>query len=205
MSTLKCYLVDCGQENGAQLYFAATPGQAKRQCANEEGCDFIEIGSCKRRPRYDVYAPGPVPPIVLIGDGWWYECAGCGHRVEEDMDDTTANGEALRATVHERYPEYVWCSESCRDTDVAEMEAKRARLASAREKIAAKFPATIIDHIWEAADGEIRAQLKVPGMQGLVSWQLGTAFVGVHPDDLEAWKRYEAALSSQSAEGECNG
>lgn len=195
---LKCYLVDCDQDNGAQLYFAQTPGQAKRQCADEEGCDFTAVSSCIRRPRYDKYAPGPVPPAVLIEDGWWFECAECNRRVNDDMEETDENGEMLCPTSDERYPDYIWCSSACRDKDIAGREAKRARLAVAKAEVAALYPGSEIDHIWEAGDDKIRAMVIVPGLKYRVNWEQGSSTIGVHPDDIPAWQAYKASLKERT-------
>jgi hypothetical protein len=125
---MKAFLVDCEQENGAQLYFADTRGQAKMLAANEEVIEITEVASCHRKSEYDEYSPGPVPPSVLLKDGWWFECSGCGKQIwdDSDEDDPVFAGQS------------VWCSASCKENDEVR-ESKRKADLEALEKRASRF------------------------------------------------------------------
>jgi len=133
---VKCFIVDCEQENGAQLYFAESHNQAKCHAANEAGIEYVEVTSCRRKPEYDQYSPGPVPTKVLIEDGWWFECYGCYRTVSsnemyDDDADKELDGSFLAINQNERFCLYPPPAMS-RDNQAPIRGADRAYLAAAR-------------------------------------------------------------------------
>lgn len=87
MSTLKAYQVRESSEGHCVIRFATSSAAARREGAAELDTCWEGIESCNRTPEFDQYAPGPVPPLVLIEHGWWIECTYCGRRVSEDEYD----------------------------------------------------------------------------------------------------------------------
>jgi hypothetical protein len=186
---MKAFLVDCEQENGAQIYFAETANQAKCYAANEEGIEYIEVTSCRRRPQFDQYAPGPIPPKVLIEDGWWFECHGCNRRVEEDMHDyweddgpTQPDGPVYRG-------QGVWCSTNCQaKSDAREAEARR----KSEETIAAvrsQWPGVGKVVPYMRGDGKECAWFEFGGTYH-ATWVVGEDTVHVAGQDVAAWKAF---------------
>lgn len=84
---LKAYEVRDDGEGYCIITFATNSATARREGASELGTDWDSIESCTRKPEFDSYAPGPVPPLVLIEHGWWFECQRCGIRVSSEMDE----------------------------------------------------------------------------------------------------------------------
>lgn len=83
MTALKAYTVHDSDECSV-VVFAKTGIEARVAGAREMDTDFSGVESCRRFPAVDSYAPGPVPPLVLIEHGWWFECSGCYDRVGTD-------------------------------------------------------------------------------------------------------------------------
>ena len=84
MSQFKAYVVrDDGGDGECCIRFAKHPVVARREGANELNTDFESV-ECRRAKEFDEYVPGPVPPLVLIEHGWWFECMGCDQRVTND-------------------------------------------------------------------------------------------------------------------------
>lgn len=83
---LKCFVVHDGDE-GWSIQFAKSGVEGRRWGANEIGCDFEDIESCRRKPEWDRYAPGPVPTAAQIKGGWWVSCCQCERMITEDGAD----------------------------------------------------------------------------------------------------------------------
>jgi len=189
---MKAYLVDCDQENGAQLYFAETANQAKCHAANEEGIEYIEVASCLRRPQYDQYAPGPVPTKVLIEDGWFFECSGCNRRVEEDMSEiwdeddepVAVDGPVYRGNA-------VWCSTQCQQRD-DEREAQRKREnQAAKDAVLAKWPKAEKVTLYMRGDHKQCAWFTFGG-KNAAQWVVGEDVVHVAQEDVVIWTDFAA-------------
>lgn len=115
MNELKAYQVREDYEGYAVIVFATNGATARRIGASELNTEFEDIESCTRQPLLDKYAPGPVPPLVLINEhGWWMECLECGRKVCADMADDLEN-EGLNPDDFEplEHGEYVFCSSAC--------------------------------------------------------------------------------------------
>jgi len=192
MSALKAYLIDCDGEYGAQLYFASTRGRAKAEAANDSDCCIVDILSCRRKPEYDIYAPGPVPPSVLMEDGWWFECSGCGRNVYADEDE---DGNELCPVIETRQ---VWCSPECKRRQ-EEREAKwtMERVAAERAAVSATvaaFPGVLVKRVNPQSRQRTYVEFLLPDQKTVVSWEVGSKHVGVLPAELEAWERYQDAI-----------
>ena len=191
---MKAFLVDCEQENGAQLYFAPTRGKAKAMAANEEGINITEVSSCQRKPEYDEYSPGPVPPSVLLKDGWWIECSGCGKQVWDDCDedDPVFSGQS------------VWCSAACKERDEVREASRKADFAAlekrATEATLARFPGVSVYLVTERYHRpEPYVHFHVPGDTQGIGWEVGSGFVECAPIDRAAWDAYEDRRATERA------
>lgn len=192
------FLIDCNGEHGEQVYFAEKRGQAKAMAANEEGVDFTDVVSVRRKPEFDQYAPGPVPIPVLLAAGWWYECWTCSQHVYEHTEDAVV--EQSR----------VWCSDACRKRGEAREERDRAQVllmeTRAREATLARFPGVTIHRVIQPYHlDEPLVHFRVPGMaDGYVAWEVGSKFVHVAPSDYPAWEAYEVSRLASSSPAPSN-
>lgn len=92
MKRLKAYYVTDGNDSSC-IHFATNSATARREGANEMGVDWEDVDSCNRRPEFDQFAPGPVPPAALIEAGWWFECSECQTHVTEDTAARVIDGQ----------------------------------------------------------------------------------------------------------------
>ncbi len=191
---LLCYLVDCDGEYGAQVYFAKTRGQAKAMAANEEECRITEVVSCRRKPEWDTYSPGPVPIKVLMEAGWGYECSGCGQMVYEGGECYHGDNDESCDTEPVYTLTQVWCCQSCRDASeirgakrkIEEAEARRAALAA----FAAKWPEVKPSKVIERYTG-ICVEFHIPGAEDSVLWEVGSDSIWISWRCMEAWYAWE--------------
>lgn len=86
MSNLKCFVVHDGDE-GWSIQFSTHAVKARRMGANEMNVSFDEVESCKRKPGWDKYAPGPVPILATMAEGWRWSCCHCERMICEDGPD----------------------------------------------------------------------------------------------------------------------
>jgi len=86
--TLKAYSVCENDERTGAIYFAKHAITARRWGANEHADGEISYVTCHRAPWADHCADtGIVPAWLMIHNGWHFECAGCGHRIDSDFLD----------------------------------------------------------------------------------------------------------------------
>lgn len=85
---LLCFHVDgegCEAED-QEVLFARTSIEAKRRWANRHDWppNVLAGISAIRKPEWDKHAPGPVPALEMIGEGWYFECHGCNYMINSD-------------------------------------------------------------------------------------------------------------------------
>ncbi|MDY8108278.1 hypothetical protein U0C82_03825 [Fulvimarina sp. 2208YS6-2-32] len=89
----------------------------------------------------DRYAPGPVPHSAMVAEGWWFDCAGCGMRIDSDaMWEHKLDWRGVIGAGDG----YTYCCAKCRADDIA-MRASRkaaesAALADMRRQALAALP-----------------------------------------------------------------
>ncbi|MCA9368265.1 hypothetical protein KC887_08500, partial [Candidatus Kaiserbacteria bacterium] len=92
-------------------------------CRTIDNAERLGDPSLERQPAYDDWAElGYVPPLVLIADGWHFECDHCGFEVDQDDDGKPV-------AIGRR----VFCNENCAAIHVvrgAELFRRRDRLWS---------------------------------------------------------------------------
>jgi hypothetical protein len=123
------YEVSDGDEQMV-IIFASTNAAARRLGAKEMDIDFDEVDSCRRRSQYDQYSPGPVPPLVLIDNGWWFECHGCGRKICADPWDEENETDVGPENAVQAPGSGLYCSEVCKaDSDQQKAECKAVEAA----------------------------------------------------------------------------
>lgn len=190
MKKLKAYTVHDGGDHSV-IQFATSNVVARREGANELGCEFNEVDYCKRSPEFDEYEPGPVPPLVAIKHGWWFECRHCGQQTDEYSEGPIieeGNG--------------VFCSPVCEMADYIKSRAQVAADVALLDVFDAKFPGAIVLHAYASLDGyrlEAGTQFgprgsngsmitfKFPGGDGVGRWVLGDEDVTVDRADIPAF------------------
>lgn len=81
---LKAYIVQEECEGTGGVVFARSNVEARRFGADEyNGGDFSGL-SVNRAKGWDKYEKSGVPISEMIYDGWYFECHGCGQRMDED-------------------------------------------------------------------------------------------------------------------------
>lgn len=117
---IKAYQVQ-GDEYGC-IVFATNSATARREGGNELGLEFEEVESCRRAKWADKYSgvKGGVPPMVMIENGWWQECAHCGHQITiEDIDDgfEGEDGNIIKLNPVEN-GHIIYCNQDCFDREM---------------------------------------------------------------------------------------
>lgn len=184
MKPLKAYQVHDGDE-GWSIQFATNSATARRHGANEIGCEWEEIESCRRMPVLDQYAPGPVPASALLAAGWWFECMHCGTQVYDDHEGHLTEGQN------------VYCSERCSQKEWLDRRTRQRAEADLIELFEAKFPGCAIVHVHvyrtlEAKEhkndgGKALVRFSFPGAQHQSTFEFGDDFVSVPMIDIDAW------------------
>jgi len=140
---MKCFQVttDWADDEDTRLYFAKSHIEAKRRYVNEFGYGNEIAGvSAVRKPEWDDFAPGPIPPLELIDAGWWFECLQCNELVNSDLEGE--DGRDLEPVEHGC--DSVFCSPACASRFEWEMAFRkrwhRRLMIGMSQKLAAMFP-----------------------------------------------------------------
>lgn len=138
----KAYEVQDNYEGHAVVVFATNNTTARRAGASDLGIELDCVEYCKRAPHLDQYAPGPVPPLVLIEHGWWFECGHCGRRVSNDMaEELELDGlDSANFVPRPAGDSGVFCSASCESHDHMATRGREEAEEALREVFEAKFP-----------------------------------------------------------------
>jgi hypothetical protein len=92
-------------EGHHEVIFAKSSIAAKKKWSAMHWDGHEIAGICsQRKPHFDCYSPGPVPPLALIHEGWWMECWGCGVSIYEGV---------LESPVE--HGSWIFCSQNCMD------------------------------------------------------------------------------------------
>jgi hypothetical protein len=195
---LKAYMVTEDSEGHACIVFATNSATARREGGNELGVEWEGVESCKRSPEYDQYAPGPVPNMVLIDHGWWFECSHCGRRVSDDMaqeaEDDGLNPDNFEAV---ESGDWIFCSHECLATDRLEKVQRKAAEAAMVEYVTTMWPQAIVTHVHVygprlEADRSCYAMFSFPGSERDAEWKFPEDTITIMKSDLDAWNAYKA-------------
>lgn len=191
---LKAYVVSEPNEGECVVVFATQNVVARREGANQLGCEFEGVQSCTREPEFDQYAPGPVPLHATLAAGWWHTCSGCQCEFEQTglrhSEEPTPEWFAPIED-SQRHP---YCCQACMMRDWQEGRLRKARESAAIEYALARWPQAI--KVWVhcrnnhsrdfAPDG---CHLLLPQLKDQVTWQFGEGTVGVSQRDVEMFQR----------------
>lgn len=200
MSELKAYQVTEPMDGHAVVVFETNGAAARRKGAAKLEAAFEDIESCCRVPEFDAYAPGPVPPLVLIDNGWWFECLECNRRVSLDMEEELED-EGLDPASFQPVEQgsSVFCSSACQhkyETD----KIKKAEAKAELERIfLEKFPgATVVSvHLgghnlndpYSGFNSAVYVLFTFPGSKrGNCKWVYGEEVCLISTGDLDAFQ-----------------
>jgi len=153
------------------VVFARSNIEARRMGANLLNMDEIAGLTVQRRPDLDQYADTGVPARVLVEEGWWFECHGCGLRINDyRMEDAGLPVSGIVGYEQGR----VYCSHACRMESRAEDAARdafgKAFLDMLQDMVRARFPGAEIHF------GDGRHHASVPRYWPLVAQQAVVEF-----------------------------
>lgn len=185
---------DC--EGHAVIVFHHHGMAARREGANELGSEF-EYVECSRAKQYDEYADkGYVPPLVLINDGWWFECCHCGRRCEEEGYDYDTDEPIPVEDMIEAGRQSVYCNQSCKDAREAEIKERNEKFEAFKEKILESRPDLDFTE-WTGGWPWITmtGKFMFPGSKygGSVRDDEGELTWWIANGDKDAWDEYESA------------
>ncbi|MCK9394173.1 MAG: hypothetical protein M0Q44_01100 [Methylobacter sp.] len=146
---LKAFEVRDNDEGHCTIQFATNSATARREGASELNVDWESVESCRRKPEFDSYAPGPVPPLVLIAHGWHFECSECYRQVSDDMgedleaEDLNPNDFVPRG--HGKHG--VFCSEACEEKHTEDLRLNKDAKAELLRIFNEKFPGATVQHV----------------------------------------------------------
>ncbi|KWR88811.1 hypothetical protein [Cupriavidus sp. IDO] len=180
MKPLKAYEVHDGGDNW-EIVFATNSATARREGGSEMGCDWDGVEYCRRRPALDQFAPGPVPPLALIEQGWHFECFHCGCRVDEEMEEIEADPDFDTWSDPEpvQKGQFVYCSQSCASMDAARRRGRKAAEAALIDLVETKYPGSTATHAHvygdrlESEHGHCSATFTFPGGKFAATYKFG--------------------------------
>lgn len=195
---LKAYEVREPDEGHCVIRFATNNATARREGANELDIDWESVESCQRKPHFDHYAPGPVPPLVLIDFGWWFECHHCGRQVDNYMSERLEDDGLDPADFTPVASGHaVYCSEACQAKHGAEQRANKAAQAALIELFEAKYPECSIKrvHVYgtkleppdKSGGFKCSVQFMFPGAKYGATYEYGQKDLYVAQGDLPAY------------------
>ncbi|WP_440221875.1 hypothetical protein ACQQ2N_12325 [Dokdonella sp. MW10] len=201
---MKAYTVSEEYEGHACVVFATNSATARREGASMLDLDWTEVDSCRRAPQFDDYCPGPVPPLVLIAAGWWFDCHHCGQRIEADTEESD-EGEPLDPC---EVGQSVYCTPECLARARFRRTARAQAVAAMCELVTTRFPAATVTrvHVYgtklEKAESHLHgirssATFTLPGLNYPAHYNFGEAYM-VSNVDVEAFDRLYGPPSQAS-------
>lgn len=197
--TLKAYEVRESDEGHCVIRFATSNAAARREGADELGTDWYGIESCQRKPEFDQYAPGPVPPLALIEHGWWFECVWCGRQVSNDMDEEDDEGMPLPDGPAVAIGQSVFCCAEHAAQQMARWRGNAAAKNALCELIYTHWPEAQVVHVHVYGDrleyqdpaqgGWLTSiEFRLPGLKYPVEYHWGCPDMWVTQHDVDAFK-----------------
>lgn len=192
--TLKAYQVSEPYEGEAVVVFSRSSVEARRKGADALGTEFRGVESCRRAPELDRYAPGPVPPMALLENGWWFQCVNCGTQVSMDSEEDD-DGNALVPCVS---GQDVYCSPACRSARLAYERSRHAAISALVEWVQTRYPSatriqphvysSTLERVAQNAPPRSSVSFKLPELSHPVVWEFGHTQVKVSTQDIEVFQ-----------------
>ena len=204
----KAFAVEDGSEECSILVFARDHNHARRLgYGSLSAGDYMET-TARRVPAADHLIPegckGWVEddPKVQHSAGWWLSCGFCEHRVAEDgCEECLEEGDEEKEMLAPIYMgSWTYCSEECRENEIARVEREARRVEGVKAVVLAKFPGVTITHVDYTGEG---AAFDFPGGKQGVRWNIASEELLIAPIDFDAWAKYRgkpidlAAISEQ--------
>lgn len=212
---LRAFVVQEDTESTGGIVYARHAIVARRKGASEFNSGEFHGVTCRRAPWADAYAPGPCPKLVMIDNGWWFECRGCGRKIKDDPDsffkDEVSHQDAVEIGSE------IYCSPHCRQRDLAEhtrIEARKLRaLQALRDQLWKLCPGVVLtnkDHAYVTRDDgrltvrQVHIHFTFPGsIHGPGSFRFNRPgeepVLYVPGGDLEAWNTWRASQRKAAA------
>lgn len=204
---LKAYEVRADDFDGGGsvvITFATNNATARREGAAKLDLEWHDIDSCRRAPQFDQYAPGPVPPLVLIEHGWWFECGWCGAKVDADNEQEDDDGNLLPYEAPVAIGSTVYCCAAHAGMDLARKRGNAAAKNALCELVYTRWPEAQIIRVhvcgdrldykdpdqdgWLQGGWLTSAEFTLPGLKYPVTYHWGHPKVWVTQHDLDAFK-----------------
>ncbi|WP_300750267.1 hypothetical protein [Janthinobacterium sp.] len=206
MKKLKAYEVREPDEGHSCIIFATNNATAHREGANELNVDWEGVEHCRRAAQFDTYAPGPVPSLVLIEHGWWFECHQCGRKIDEYMScELEHEGLDPSDFTPCETGQMIFCCAACQAQFYAKRRANKAAKVALIELFEAKFPnCTIKDiHVYGAKlepsekghGSKCSVSFLFPGAKYGATFEYGNSDLYVANGDVEAFREWAPTLS----------
>jgi hypothetical protein len=107
---------------------------ARREGATELGLPEEEV-ICERKREYDRFAEyGRVPPRQMLADGFWFDCAHCGARIQGDNPHTPLSNIVVDSDGE------VFCQAECAVAHEPIRLKRNQRFESFKKKIRKRYP-----------------------------------------------------------------
>lgn len=174
---MKAFIVQETDEGTGGVIFAKSNIAARKIGASEYNGGEIGGMSVHRAPGLDQYAETGVPARVMIEEGWWFECSGCGMRINEE--NLSEDGRPVSGVVgvmdslvfccalcHEQWTETQRRKREAGDAFLAKLKQHAARRLGAVDFVAGEFK----EHVYVVeVDGHLIVRqavvsFKFPGM-----------------------------------------
>lgn len=193
-----------GDECGA-IVFAHSAIEARRVGASMINLEFNEVESCRRAAFADQYSEqGFVPIPVLLAQGWWWSCEGCGDAVKGTEVERTPsdNGDPVyklpeAAIITDKT---VWCSLQCKSREEAKQATEALLKKTITDIVLSTWPHAGSIHVSLATDPP-QAHFMFPGGKHPATWAYGAESVRVAACDVAFWNAYVETKNAQKAEG----
>lgn len=194
----------------SEIVFAESESDARVRGAGLLGVDSDDVARCARSPEFDQYGSRrAITAEGCIRNGWWFSCAGCECRVDADggpEDQREEGDEDTGPSYHLYHPKLAWCSDRCRDADLAERFERRAGECALHEQVVneaqRRWPGLLVlrtDIYWSRDRQDATVHFTVPGQAAgdEVSWKLGLNIVRVSSRGVPAWNTFTESLKDQ--------
>lgn len=195
MSDLKAYVATDGGDGWA-VVFGQTNGHARRLAAEQIGCDFEDIETCRRDRRFDAYAGQEIPLQAYLDCGWRYECSNCGEVFDSEPDEWRLDDDGFPVPTESLVPVEdnigIYCCASCQMAGYQSLLHRGRGDAAIIEAVEINFPGAQDVHAFVSQRGST-AWFRFPGGLGHATWKVGAGEVSLDQRDVQAFEAWKSA------------
>ena len=148
-SSPKAYAIHEEYENTGGIVFAHHAVVARRIGAGEYADGEFDQVSCRRASWADCYADtGKVPVAAMVDNGWYFDCFGCGRRIDLDLYDEPGYESWSPHDIIGYQHTAAFCRQGCKDDHEAHEAERKRRQQRVIERfgriVLRKFPDAIL-------------------------------------------------------------